>query len=49
MGRLLVDSIRARDYPSVQGLVIVFALIYALLNLLVDMMYPLVDPRIRYS
>lgn len=49
IGRLLVDSISARDYPSVQGVVITFALIYALLNLLVDMLYPLVDPRIRYS
>jgi ABC-type dipeptide/oligopeptide/nickel transport system permease component len=49
MGRLLVDSIGARDYPSVQGLVITFALIYAGLNLLVDILYPLVDPRIRYS
>ncbi len=49
MGRLLVDSISARDYPTVQGLVIVFALIYASLNLLVDVLYPLLDPRIRYS
>lgn len=49
MGRLLVDSIGARDYPMVQGLVITFALIYALLNLLVDLLYPLFDPRIRYS
>jgi ABC-type dipeptide/oligopeptide/nickel transport system permease component len=49
MGRLLVDSIGSRDYPTVQGLVITFALIYALLNLLVDILYPLVDPRIRYS
>ncbi|MDZ4766127.1 MAG: ABC transporter permease [Chloroflexota bacterium] len=49
MGRLLVDSIGARDYPSVQGLVITFALIYAALNLLVDLLYPLVDPRIRYT
>lgn len=49
MGRLLVDSIAARDYPSVQGLVVTFAVIYALLNLLVDLIYPLVDPRIRYS
>jgi peptide/nickel transport system permease protein len=48
MGRLLVDSIGARDYPSVQGLVIIFALIYAALNLLVDLLYPLLDPRIRY-
>lgn len=49
MGRLLVDSIGARDYPSVQGLVITFALIYAGLNLFVDMLYPIVDPRIRYA
>lgn len=49
MGRLLVDAIGARDYPSVQGLVITFALIYAALNLLVDLLYPLVDPRIRYA
>lgn len=49
MGRLLVDSIGARDYPSVQGLVITFALIYAGLNLLVDLLYPFLDPRIRYS
>jgi peptide/nickel transport system permease protein len=46
---LLVDSISARDYPMVQGLVITFALIYALLNLLVDLLYPLFDPRIRYQ
>ena len=49
MGRLLVDSISARDYPMVQGLVILFALIYTLLNLIVDLLYPLVDPRIRYN
>lgn len=49
MGRLLVDAIGSRDYPSVQGLVVTFALIYAGLNLLVDLLYPLVDPRIRYQ
>jgi peptide/nickel transport system permease protein len=49
IGRLLVDSISARDYPSVQGLVIIFALIYAAFNLLVDLLYPLLDPRIRYT
>ena len=48
MGRLLVQSISTRDYPAVQGLVITFAMIYAGLNLLVDIVYPLVDPRIRY-
>lgn len=49
MGRLLVDAISARDYPSVQGLVLVFALVYAAMNLLVDVLYPLVDPRIRFT
>jgi peptide/nickel transport system permease protein len=48
MGRLLVQSINSRDYPMVQGIVIVFALIYSLMNLLVDLSYPLIDPRIRY-
>lgn len=49
MGRMLVNAISARDYPTVQGLVITFALVYALINLVVDMLYPLADPRIRYS
>lgn len=49
MGRMLVNAISQRDYPTVQGLVITFALIYALVNLVVDLIYPLVDPRIRYS
>ncbi|MBX3086163.1 MAG: ABC transporter permease [Anaerolineae bacterium] len=48
MGRLLVQSISTRDYPMVQGIVIVFAVIYSLMNLLVDLSYPLIDPRIRY-
>jgi peptide/nickel transport system permease protein len=48
MGRLLVQSINSRDYPMVQGIVIVFALIYSLMNLLVDLSYPLIDPRVRY-
>jgi peptide/nickel transport system permease protein len=49
MGRLLVDSIASRDYPLVQGLVILFAVIYSGINLLVDLAYPLFDPRIRYN
>jgi peptide/nickel transport system permease protein len=47
MGRLLVQGISTRDYPLVQGLVILFALIYAGINLLVDLSYPFIDPRIR--
>lgn len=49
LGRLLVDSIFARDYPVVQGLVIVFALLFALVNLAVDLLYAAVDPRVRYG
>jgi peptide/nickel transport system permease protein len=47
MGRLLVQAISTRDYPLVQALVIFFALIYAGINLLVDLSYPLIDPRVR--
>lgn len=49
LGRLLVDSIFARDYPVVQGLVIVFALLFALVNLAVDLTYSFIDPRVRYG
>jgi peptide/nickel transport system permease protein len=48
MGRLLVQAISTRDYPLLQGLIIVLALLYAGVNLLVDLTYPLIDPRIRY-
>ena len=44
LGRLLVDSIFARDYPTVQGLVIVFALLFALVNLAIDLFYSVIDP-----
>jgi len=49
LGRLLVDSIFARDYPTVQGLVIVFALLFALVNLAIDLFYSVIDPRVRYG
>ncbi len=49
IGRLLVDSIGSRDYPMVQGLVILFAVIYTGINLLIDLTYPLIDPRIGYD
>ncbi len=48
MGRLLVAAIGQRDYPLVQGIVIAYALVYAGLNLLIDILYPIIDPRIRY-
>jgi ABC-type dipeptide/oligopeptide/nickel transport system permease component len=49
LGRLLVDSIFSRDYPMVQGLVIVFAAMFAVVNLLVDLTYERIDPRVRYG
>jgi peptide/nickel transport system permease protein len=49
IGRQLVDAISARDYPMVQGLVILFAVIYTGINMLIDLAYPLLDPRIRYN
>ncbi len=49
VGRLMVDSITNRDYPVVQGAVLVIALIFIGVNLLVDLAYSFVDPRIRYD
>jgi peptide/nickel transport system permease protein len=49
LGRLIVDSILARDYPVIQGTILVFGLLYILVNLIVDLVYAYVDPRIRYE
>ncbi|MXN46433.1 ABC transporter permease subunit [Shinella kummerowiae] len=46
LGRLLVDGIYARDYPIVQGCMLFTAFLYVLVNLLVDLLYPLLDPRV---
>jgi peptide/nickel transport system permease protein len=43
-----VDAVLARDYPTVQAVILLFSLAYVLINLLVDVAYPLLDPRIRY-
>jgi peptide/nickel transport system permease protein len=48
LGRLVLDAVLARDYPIIQGLILFFALIYVLLNLLIDLTYTLFDPRIKY-
>jgi peptide/nickel transport system permease protein len=48
IGRLTVDAILARDYPVIQGVILVFSGVYVLVNLLVDLSYALIDPRIRY-
>ena len=45
-GRLLVNAIQFRDFPVIQGLVLVYALIFALVNLAVDLVYAALDPRI---
>jgi peptide/nickel transport system permease protein len=48
IGRLIVESILARDYPVVQGAVLLSALTFVFVNLVVDVLYSLLDPRIRY-
>jgi peptide/nickel transport system permease protein len=48
IGRLVVDAISKRDYPIIQGVILLFSGIYVLVNLLVDLTYSLIDPRIRY-
>jgi peptide/nickel transport system permease protein len=47
VGRLTVDAILRRDYPVIQGVVLVFSAVYVLINLAVDLSYVLFDPRIR--
>jgi len=49
VGRLLIDSIFFRDYPVVQGLVLMFGTTFVVVNLLVDLLYAYVDPRIHYT
>jgi peptide/nickel transport system permease protein len=49
VGRLLVQSISARDYPAVQGCILLIAITYVSMNLLIDMLYGFLDPRIRYE
>ncbi len=48
LGRLTVDAVLARDFPTVQGLILFFSFIYVMVNLLVDLSYVFLDPRIRY-
>jgi peptide/nickel transport system permease protein len=49
IGRLLVDSILTRDYPVVQGAVLLIAISFIFINLIIDLVYGLIDPRIRYD
>jgi peptide/nickel transport system permease protein len=48
LGRLTIDAILRRDYPVIQGVVVLFSFVYVLVNLMVDLIYTLLDPRIRY-
>jgi len=48
LGLLTLDAIQGRDYPTVQALIILFSVIYVLINLVIDLLYTLLDPRIRY-
>ena len=49
MGRYLLESVQARDYPAIQGLNLIFATVIVLTNLLVDLLYGWLDPRVRYA
>jgi len=48
IGRLTVDAILQRDYPVIQGVILMFSFVYVIVNLIVDLLYTLFDPRIRY-
>lgn len=48
IGRLTVDSVLRRDYPVIQGIVLVTSAVYVFVNLVIDLLYTLFDPRIRY-
>ena len=48
LGRLTVDAILRRDYPVIQGVILLFSFVYVLVNLAIDLLYTLFDPRIRY-
>ena len=48
LGRLTVDAVLARDFPTIQGVILLFSFVYVMINLLVDLSYVFFDPRIRY-
>jgi len=48
LGRLTVDAVLARDFPTIQGVILFFSFVYVAINLLIDVSYVFLDPRIRY-
>ncbi|MDB5774790.1 MAG: transporter permease [Herbaspirillum sp.] len=48
VGRLVLEAVLARDYPIIQALILLFSTLYVLINLVIDVLYSLLDPRIRY-
>jgi peptide/nickel transport system permease protein len=48
LGRLTVDAVLARDFPTIQGVILLFSFVYVMINLLVDLSYVFFDPRIRF-
>jgi peptide/nickel transport system permease protein len=49
IGRLLIQAVLRRDFPLIQGIVLFIAFVYVLINLLIDILYAFLDPRIRYA
>ena len=49
LGSLLIDAVQVRDYPVVQGATVFIAAIFIVLNLVVDVLYGVIDPRVRYG
>ena len=48
LGRLMVEAIQARDYPIIQAIILIFSGVYVVINVLIDILYTMLDPRIRY-
>ncbi len=48
MGRLLLERIYLRDYPTIQGVIVVYTLLVSAMSLLVDLLYAAIDPRVKY-
>lgn len=48
LGRLVVEAVQARDYPIIQGVILLFSLTYIIINLVIDVLYTVFDPRITY-